>query len=156
MSSQINPSNIDTTFPIAGQDNDTQGFRTNYINIRNNFITAAKEITAIQANVSALTTATYGNTNVTTFLANFAGNISAETITTPKNTGASLVIDPDGAGQVVVNGVVTLSSAIQYANLTTAQIANISPTVLGMTVYNYNTGNIQVFNGSKWANITLS
>lgn len=49
MASNINPNNIDTTFPIAGQDNDTQGFRTNYINIQNNFSTAASEITALQA-----------------------------------------------------------------------------------------------------------
>jgi hypothetical protein len=25
-----------------------------------------------------------------------------------------------------------------------------------MTVYNYTSGNIQVYNGTKWANITLS
>ena len=27
MSSNINPNNIDTTYPVAGQDNDSQGFR---------------------------------------------------------------------------------------------------------------------------------
>ena len=49
MASQINASNIDITYPVAGQDNDTQGFRTNFSNIRNNFATAATEITALQA-----------------------------------------------------------------------------------------------------------
>ena len=53
-------------------------------------------------------------------------------------------------------GAVTLTSAIQFANLTTAQITSISTPTRGMTVYNYNTGNIQVYNGTKWANITLS
>ncbi len=26
MASSINPNNIDTTYPVAGQDNDSQGF----------------------------------------------------------------------------------------------------------------------------------
>lgn len=50
----------------------------------------------------------------------------------------------------------TLSSALQFANLTTTQINTISSPSRGMTVYNYTTGNIQVYNGSKWANVTLS
>ena len=58
MASQINPNNIDTTFPIAGQDNDTQGFRTNYINIKNNFTTAASEISQLQANSAISITST--------------------------------------------------------------------------------------------------
>lgn len=70
MTSLINPSNIDITFPIAGQDNDTQGFRTNYQNIRNNFITAATEISALQANVSGTFTS-----NVTVLGNVIAGNI---------------------------------------------------------------------------------
>jgi hypothetical protein len=51
---------------------------------------------------------------------------------------------------------ITLSSTIQFANLTTSQINSISPVAIGMTVYNYTTGNIQVYNGTKWANVTLS
>jgi len=51
MASQINSTNIDVTYPIAGQDNDTQGFRTNFLNIRNNFSTAKTEITNLQSNV---------------------------------------------------------------------------------------------------------
>ena len=30
MTSSINPNNIDGTYPIAGQDNDSQGFRDNF------------------------------------------------------------------------------------------------------------------------------
>ena len=37
MASLVNPSNINGNFPIAGQDNDSQGFRDNFTNIRNNF-----------------------------------------------------------------------------------------------------------------------
>jgi len=101
MASNINPATINITYPIAGQDNDTQGFRSNFQNIQTNFITAASEISALQGNV-------------------------------------------------------TLTSAIQFANLTTTQVNAITPTAIGMTVYNYTTGNIQVYNGTKWANVTLS
>lgn len=53
MASNINPVNIDITYPIAGQDNDTKGFRDNFTSIKNNFSTAAKEITAIQATLDS-------------------------------------------------------------------------------------------------------
>jgi cytoskeletal protein CcmA (bactofilin family) len=59
------------------------------------------------------------------------------------------------AGNITVNSI-SVTGVVQYANLTTAQITAISPTLRGMTVFNYTTGNIQVYNGSKWANITLS
>ena len=44
MSSNINPNNIDTTYPVAGQDNDSQGFRDNFTNIKNNFTEAQTEL----------------------------------------------------------------------------------------------------------------
>ena len=37
MTSQINFNNIDGTYPIAGQDNSSQGFRDNFTNTKNNF-----------------------------------------------------------------------------------------------------------------------
>ena len=52
--SNINPYNIDGTFPIAGQDNDSQGFRDNFTNTKNNFIFAASELADLQA--KAITT----------------------------------------------------------------------------------------------------
>ena len=48
MTSAINPTTISTTFPIAGQDNDSQGFRDNFAAIGSNFVTAKSEITALQ------------------------------------------------------------------------------------------------------------
>ena len=50
MTSAIVPGNIDGTFPIAGQDNSSQGFRDNFTAIKNNFTTASTEITDLQAN----------------------------------------------------------------------------------------------------------
>jgi hypothetical protein len=48
MSSSINPNNIDGNFPVAGQPNNTQGFRDNFTNIKTNFATAATEITDLE------------------------------------------------------------------------------------------------------------
>jgi hypothetical protein len=48
VTSQISPNSIDPTFPIAGVDNDSQGFRNNFTNILNNFSYAASEISALQ------------------------------------------------------------------------------------------------------------
>lgn len=58
MSSNINPNNIDTAYPVAGQDNDSQGFRDNFTNIKTNFDSAKTEIDDVQSKVlvkSALT-----------------------------------------------------------------------------------------------------
>ena len=64
MSSNINPNNIDTTYPVAGQDNDSQGFRDNFTNIKNNFTETSTEINDLQSKVvlkSALTGGTLDN-----------------------------------------------------------------------------------------------
>jgi hypothetical protein len=48
MSSNINPNNIDGTYPIAGQDNNSQGFRDNFTQTKVNFQYAADEINDLQ------------------------------------------------------------------------------------------------------------
>jgi hypothetical protein len=54
MTSSIVPGNIDGTYPKSGQDNSSQGFRDNFNGIKNNFTTAASEITALQSNKASL------------------------------------------------------------------------------------------------------
>ena len=64
MTSQINPNNIDGTYPVAGQDNDSQGFRDNFTNTKTNFEYAGSEITELQSKAvlkSALTGTTLDN-----------------------------------------------------------------------------------------------
>lgn len=51
MTSLINPNNIDGSYPVAGQDNNSQGFRDNFTNIKVNFQDAAAEITDLQNKV---------------------------------------------------------------------------------------------------------
>lgn len=64
MASNINPNDIDGAYPVAGQDNNSQGFRDNFTNIKTNFTAAANEITDLQNKVilkSALTGTTLDN-----------------------------------------------------------------------------------------------
>jgi len=51
MTSSINPNNIDGAYPVAGQDNNSQGFRDNFTNTKTNFQYAADEITDLQNKV---------------------------------------------------------------------------------------------------------
>ena len=57
MASAISTTSIDATFPVAGQDNDSQGFRDNFSQIKTQLDTASSEITTIQTN-QAVTNAT--------------------------------------------------------------------------------------------------
>ena len=61
MTSQINPNNIDGAYPVAGQDNNSQGFRDNFTNTSTNFQYAAAEITDLQ-NKAVLKAALTGTT----------------------------------------------------------------------------------------------
>lgn len=64
MTSNINPNNIDGAYPVAGQDNDSQGFRDNFTNIKTNFTYASDEIDDLQSKVvlkAALTGTTLNN-----------------------------------------------------------------------------------------------
>ena len=57
MASDIVPANVDGTYPKAGQDNSSQGFRDNFAAIRANFQTASTEITDLQTNKANLNSA---------------------------------------------------------------------------------------------------
>jgi len=64
MTSQINPDLVDGAYPVAGQDNNSQGFRDNFTNIKSNFQYAEDEINDLQNKVllkAALTGTTLDN-----------------------------------------------------------------------------------------------
>jgi hypothetical protein len=64
MASAIDPNDIDGSYPVAGQDNNSQGFRDNFTNIKTNFTYAGNEITDLQNKVvlkAALTGTTLDN-----------------------------------------------------------------------------------------------
>jgi len=69
MTSQINTSNIDILYPIAGQDNNSQGFRDNFAAIQTGLATASSEITTLQSH--AIVSADSNNAAV---INNFGGS----------------------------------------------------------------------------------
>ena len=69
--SNINPLNINGAYPVAGVDNDSQGFRDNFTNIKNNFAYAQSELNDLQSKAivkSALTGTTLNNNMAGTLL----------------------------------------------------------------------------------------
>jgi hypothetical protein len=54
MASNIISGTIDGAYPVAGVDNDTQGFRDNFTIIKTGLATAAGEITTLQSNTAKL------------------------------------------------------------------------------------------------------
>ena len=57
MASTIISATIDGTYPVAGQDNDSQGFRDNFTIIKTGLGTAATEITTLQTTSAVLNAA---------------------------------------------------------------------------------------------------
>lgn len=73
MSSQINTNGINVNYPVPGTNNNSQGFRDNYVQIRTNLNTAATEITDLQNNVvlkQALANSVLNNDMANTLISN--------------------------------------------------------------------------------------
>ena len=73
MASNINTTNIDAAYPVAGQDNDSQGFRDNFSTIKSNFVASKTEIEAIQSTTAQGITYDSGNNNYN--ILDFAHNV---------------------------------------------------------------------------------
>jgi hypothetical protein len=52
MASNIDDVSINSAYPVAGQDNDSQGFRDNFGTIKSNFVASKAEIEALQDNTA--------------------------------------------------------------------------------------------------------
>ncbi|SVE47017.1 uncharacterized protein METZ01_LOCUS499871, partial [marine metagenome] len=48
MVSSLSPTSIDATYPVAGQDNDSQGFRDNFNQIKTDLTYAKAELEDLQ------------------------------------------------------------------------------------------------------------
>ena len=73
MASNITSSTIDGTYPVAGVDNNTQGFRDNFTIIKTGLATAASEVTVLQSTTAKLNaTNDFNGSDITD--ANFALN----------------------------------------------------------------------------------
>jgi hypothetical protein len=96
MTSNINPNNIDGAYPVAGQDNNSQGFRDNFTNTSTNFQFAADEITDLQNNAvlkSALTGTVLNNDMQGSLLSNAQLQDMSETVVTLGTLSGTVTIN---------------------------------------------------------------
>jgi len=122
MASNINPNNIDNTYPIAGQDNDSQGFRDNFTNIKTNFEYAEEEIDDLQSKVllkSALTGTTLDNDMNGAVIENAKLQGTRFTKVDTANTSGNVSVD-FSAGQYHRIGTVTGNVALGFSNIPSA------------------------------------
>ena len=114
MASNINSNNVDGTYPIAGQDNDTQGFRDNFTNIKTNFTNAKTEIEDLQSKVvlkSALTGTTLSNAGGAAVMSDFKLQDMSETRVAKGTTSGTVTFDYTGGGYQTV----TTSGSVSIA-----------------------------------------
>lgn len=121
MASNINANNIDGTYPVAGVDNDSQGFRTNFTNIKNNFAYAKSEISDLQAKAllkSALSGTTLDNNLTGALLSGAEFRDFRETRYDHGTTSGTITLNHANAHyqQVVTNGTIGLA----FSNLPAA------------------------------------
>ena len=96
MTSAINPNDIDGAYPVAGQDNDSQGFRDNFTNTKTNFQYAADEITDLQTKSvlkAALTGTTLDNDMNGSLLYNFQAQQVSGTVNAIGTTSGTVTLN---------------------------------------------------------------
>lgn len=118
MASLVNPSNINGNFPIAGQDNDSQGFRDNFTNIRNNFTFIKAEVEDLQSK-AVLKSALIGSSLDNNFLGSQLKNAQlknyAETLYDWGNTSGEIQLDLalGNVHKVFTDGSISINSVIK-------------------------------------------
>jgi hypothetical protein len=116
MASSINPLNINGNYPIAGQDNDSQGFRDNFTNIKTNFIKAKDEISDLQLKALLLAPLTGGNPVLNDFNGSLIQNAATQGFTQhvnfPTVNAGAVTIDPSFADFFVINAPANLTMTL--------------------------------------------
>jgi hypothetical protein len=159
MASTINPNNIDGAYPVAGQDNDSQGFRDNFTNTKTNFSYAAAEITDLQNKAvlkSALTGTTLNNDMGGSILSNAQLQDMSETKVSLASVVGSQILNYEAAPYftLTLGGSVSLS----FTNFPAAGVAarcrlqvtvnNLSYTLTLPVAVSVGTSNIQGLNSN--------
>ena len=134
MTSQINPNNVDGTFPVAGQPNNTQGFRDNFTNIKTNFSYAETEITDLENNgifKAALSGTTLDNNMADNLI--YAVKLQDVSYTYVQNTASAGSITIDySAGQYQLIST-TGSVSLNFANWPVSGTAGIIQIAINVT-----------------------
>jgi hypothetical protein len=159
MTSNINPNDIDGAYPVAGQDNNSQGFRTNFTNTRTNFQYAADELTDLQNKAvlkAALTGTTLNNDMQGSVLSNAQLQNMTQTVVALGTLSGSVTVNYAlGSYQTVTtNGSISLG----FSNLPAAgaeasvvvqiTVASTAHTVTLPTAVSVNNAGIQGINTS--------
>lgn len=108
MASNINAADIDELYPVAGVDNDSQGFRDNFNIIKDGLLTAKTEITALQNNTAKLNATNDFNGNIVQeakFLRTTEDVFTTDTIT----AGQNISFNNGHYQNITVGGNVTLT-----------------------------------------------
>jgi hypothetical protein len=133
MASLVNPFNINGNYPVAGQDNDSQGFRDNFTNIKNNFFFIKQEVEDLQSK-AILKSALQGTTLDNNFLGSQVKNIQvkniSETVYDWGEVGAATATEVqldlalgnvhklNAVGSIKINSVIkNWPSSLQYSRL---------------------------------------
>jgi hypothetical protein len=161
MTSQINPNNIDGEYPVAGQDNNTLGFRNNFTNIKVNFQFAETEITNLQANsISRVSTSVneFNNSIIygarlqnVSYIKNNQGNVanvatldyttgSFQSITPTANT--TLQIPSSGNSAAIMTLAINATAANSLSEPFHLTIANVENSSSGVIGYDSNTNKL--------------
>ena len=133
MASNIVPGNIDGTYPKAGQDNSSQGFRDNFNEIKTNFTETKTEIEDLQTNKANL---------------NASSDFTNNEVLRAKLKNNSETIYPHGSvssGSVVLNHAnghyqtltITADTTFSFLNFPTGAVGRI---ILDITVAPSSTG----------------
>jgi hypothetical protein len=110
MTSAIDESVIDETYPEAGVDNDTQGFRDNFGNIKTALGVASSEITILQEN-SVLKASVDGANSVV------SNNMAGSTIRNGKLQGMALNVIANSSGDNTIYINASDASVYQITNI---------------------------------------
>jgi hypothetical protein len=159
MTSNINPNNIDGAYPVAGQDNNSQGFRDNFTNTSTNFQYAADEITDLQNNAvlkSALAGTTLDNNMGGSVLSNAQLQDMSETVVSLGTVSGTTTINYAlGSYQTLTtNGAVSLAfsnfpnAGAAAAVTVVVTVANVIHTLVLPTAVTVNARGIQGLNVS--------
>ena len=154
MTSQINPNDIDGAYPVAGQDNDSQGFRDNFTNTKTNFEYAADEITDLQTNAvlkAALTGTTLDNDMNGSLLYNFTAKQVSGTVNAIGTTSGVVTLNyENGSYQTLTtSGSVTLgftnfpAAGVSATIVLRITVANVAHTLTLPAAVSIGTDNLQ-------------
>ena len=154
MTSAINPNDIDGAYPVAGQDNDSQGFRDNFTNTKTNFEYAADEITDLQTNAvlkAALTGTTLDNNMNGSLLYNFTAKQVSGTVNAIGTTSGVVTLNyENGSYQTLTtSGSVSLgftnfpASGVSASIVLRITVASIAHTLTLPAAVSIGTDNLQ-------------